>query len=76
VLSPSTEATDRREKLRVYAREVVAHAWLIDPLWQTLEVLALDERGTWAERSVFEGQAKVWAEPFDAIELELGALWI
>jgi Uma2 family endonuclease len=75
VLSPSTEATDRREKLRVYAREVVAHAWLIDPLWQTLEVLALDERGTWAERSVFEGQAKVWAEPFDAIELELGALW-
>jgi Uma2 family endonuclease len=76
VLSVSTEKLDRGEKLRVYARERVAHVWLIDPLRQTLEVLALDLRGQWAKRGAFEGRASVRAVPFDAIELELGALWI
>ena len=46
VLSESTEALDRNKKLRIYARERVAHAWLVDPLRRTLEVLAL-ESGTW-----------------------------
>jgi Uma2 family endonuclease len=76
VLSPSTERLDRGEKLRVYARERVAYVWLIDPSRQALEVLALDGRGQWAERGPFEGRANVRAAPFDAIELELGALWI
>jgi Uma2 family endonuclease len=76
VLSASTEALDRGEKLRVYAREGVAHAWLIDPLRHTLEVLALERRGKWTERGVFEGRANVRAAPFDAVELDLGALWI
>ena len=39
VLSASTETLDRGKKLRVYARERIAHAWLVDPLRQTLEVL-------------------------------------
>jgi Uma2 family endonuclease len=76
VLSPSTERLDRGEKLRVYARERVAYVWLIDPSQQALEVLALDQRAQWAKRSAFEGRANVRAAPFDAIELELGALWI
>lgn len=76
VLSASTEAIDRGAKLRIYAREGVAHVWLIDPVRQTLEVLALDGRRQWAERGIFEGRANVRAEPFDAIELELAALWI
>src|SRR5882672_4024682 len=42
VLSPSTESLDRGKKLRIYAPEGVAHAWLLDPLRQTLEVLRLD----------------------------------
>src|SRR5262245_33234831 len=42
VLSPSTETLDRRKKLRIYARENVAHVWLVDPLRQTLEVLSLE----------------------------------
>ena len=75
VLSPSTESLGRGEKPRVYAREGVAHVWLIDPLRQTLEVLALGRRGQWAQRAVLEGSAIVRAEPFDAVELELGALW-
>ena len=38
VLSPSTAALDRIEKMPVYASNGVAWAWLIDPLLQTLEV--------------------------------------
>ncbi len=76
VLSASTEKIDRGAKLRIYAREGVAYAWLIDPLRQTLEVLALDERKRWAPLGVLEGRDNVRAAPFDAIELELGSLWI
>ena len=75
VLSPTTETIDRTKKLRIYARERVAHAWLLDPLQQTLEVLSLDS-GRWAQVAVHEGRGKVRAVPFDAIELELGALRI
>ena len=46
VLSPSTVQLDRVQKLRIYAREGVAHAWLVDPLARTLEVLRL-EGGRW-----------------------------
>jgi Uma2 family endonuclease len=75
VLSPSTEAIDRDKKLRIYARQGVAHAWLLDPLRKTLEVLSL-ESGAWVELAVHEGHGGVRAPPFAAIELELGALWI
>jgi hypothetical protein len=44
-------------------------------LRQTLEVLSL-ESGTWERLALHEGHAKVRVPPFDAIELELGALWI
>lgn len=76
VLSPSTETIDRGAKLPIYAREGVRHAWLIDPSRQTLEVLELDARGRWCQRQLLEGGANVRAAPFDAVELELGALWI
>ncbi len=75
VLSTSTEALDRGKKLRIYAREGVAHAWLVDPLVHTLEVMSLDA-GRRTQLGRYEGETKVRAAPFDAIELELGALWI
>ena len=75
ILSPSTEALDRGKKLHRYAREGVGHVWLIEPLQQTLEVLSLVS-GTWERLAVHEGCAKVRVPPFDAIELEPGALWI
>jgi Uma2 family endonuclease len=75
VLSASTEALDRGKKLRVYAREGVAHAGLVDPLRQTLEVLSLESR-KWTILDRHEGRLSVRAPPFAAIELELGALWI
>lgn len=74
VLSPSTKAVDRRKKLPIYARAGVAHAWLVDPLPQTLDVLRLESE-RWALVATHEADAKVRAEPFDAIELALRALW-
>ncbi len=74
VLSPSTEAIDRRKKLPIYAREGVQHIWLVDPLQQTLEVLRLESQ-RWSLIATHEASAKVRAEPFDALELALRELW-
>lgn len=74
VVSPSTEHIDRCKKLRIYAREGVAHAWLLDPLRRTLEVLALATSGL-EQIEEHSGDSRVRARPFDAIELELQALW-
>ena len=74
VLSPSTETIDRGRKLGIYAREGVPHVWLVDPLRQSLEVLAL-ESGRLAQTAEYHGNSSVRAPPFDAIELDLLALW-
>jgi Uma2 family endonuclease len=74
VLSVSTEAIDRSDKMSIYARERVAHAWLIDPSVETLEVFRLDG-DTWRMTKTWRGRVGVRAEPFDAIELNLGSLW-
>jgi Uma2 family endonuclease len=74
VLSPGTEASDRARKLPIYARAEVAHVWLVDPLQRTLEVLRRQGH-EWLIVLVATGEERVRAEPFDAIELELGVLW-
>jgi Uma2 family endonuclease len=74
VLSPSTAAADRADKMPVYATERVSHVWLVDPIAQTLEVLRLDGE-TYRLAQTSRGEAVVRAEPFAAIELELAALW-
>ncbi|MDF2697935.1 MAG: hypothetical protein K0S65_6318 [Labilithrix sp.] len=74
VLSPSTAKLDRGEKIPVYARASVGHIWLVDPLQQYLEVLRLDG-ATYRILGTYFTDAKVRAEPFDAIELDLTVLW-
>lgn len=74
VLSASTAALDRVKKLRIYARERVPYAWLIDPMAQTLEVLRLDN-AQWVIVSTCAGPDIVRLSPFDAIELDLTLLW-
>jgi len=74
ILSPSTEARDRAAKLPAYAREGIRHVWLVDPDVRTLEVFRLE--GThYALLTTFAGDGRVRAEPFDAVELELKAIW-
>jgi len=74
ILSPSTASLDRTQKLAIYAREGVAHAWLVDPDARTLEVLRL-ESGRWTILATHAGDDVVRAEPFAEIDLELAALW-
>jgi Uma2 family endonuclease len=74
IISPSTEAVDRGKKMRIYRREGVRHAWLVNPLTQTLEVYRL-ERGAWTFVDAHEREDVVRAEPFEAIELSLARLW-
>ncbi len=75
VLSKSTENHDRQEKMPIYAREGVGHAWLVDPIATTLEVYTLDANGRWSEPVISRDAAIVRAVPFDAIDLDLSVLW-
>jgi Uma2 family endonuclease len=74
VLSPSTASIDRAKKLRIYGREGVAHAWLLDPIAQTLEAFEL-EAGRWMVLETFAGSSPVRVRPFEAVALDLGLLW-
>ena len=74
VISPTTERMDRSRKMRIFAREGVTHLWLVDPIVRTLEVLRL-ESARWVLLGTYSDTEVVRAEPFDALEIELTALW-
>ncbi|NMO20625.1 Uma2 family endonuclease [Pyxidicoccus fallax] len=74
VLSPSTEALERNQKMAVYAREGVKHLWLVAPRARTLEVYRLQD-GDWRKLGEHAGNAEVRAEPFEALPLKLALLW-
>jgi Uma2 family endonuclease len=73
-ISPRTEGIDRGRKTRIYRREGVKYHWLLNPLARTLETYRL-QRGRWVHLETWEGNVKVRAEPFHAIELDLVLLW-
>lgn len=75
VVSPATTGFDRAKKLPRYARNTVAHAWVVDPKAKTLEVY--ERRGdVFALVDAFTGNERVRAVPFDACELDLASLWL
>jgi Uma2 family endonuclease len=76
VLSRSTERLDRKEKLPLYARHGVKHAWLIDPKAKLIELHTLvAQEGHGKEVKVYAGDARVRIEPFTEVVLDLSALW-
>ncbi|MEM7243999.1 MAG: Uma2 family endonuclease [Acidobacteriota bacterium] len=75
ILSPSTAALDRVKKLPLYAREGVAHAWVVDPRARTLEAFTLDGN-RWVLSSVHAEDDVVRCPPFEEVELELGTMWL
>ena len=75
VISPSTARIDRTRKARIYARAGVRHRWYVDPLARTLEVFRLQDR-QWLQVAEYDGDVRVRAEPFDAIELDLTHWWL
>ncbi len=74
VHSPSTVGRDRTIKSDIYFANGVRHLWLVDPLEQVLEVYRATDDG-WNRIAAHLGPKVVRAEPFDAIELDLGLLW-
>ncbi|MFO7692267.1 MAG: Uma2 family endonuclease [Vicinamibacterales bacterium] len=70
----SSPASLRARKLAIYAREGVSHVWLIDPVARTLDVRRLED-GRWAVLATCIGDQAVRAEPFEALDLQLAALW-
>lgn len=74
VLSPLTAKLDRTQKLAIYGQFRIPWAWLVDPLARTLEVFGLDG-ARWRLEAAFADEDRVAAPPFEAVELELGALW-
>ena len=74
VLSPGTRRRDRVEKMPIYTQYEVPHLWLVDPVDETLEVFRLKE-GEWVVAGLFAENAKVRAEPFTEIEINLSDLW-
>lgn len=75
VISPSTGGLDRIRKMRLHAKAGVRRAWQLEPLERSLEVFRL-EGGAWVAAQGWLGNERVRAEPYDAIELELEALWL
>lgn len=74
VLSPSTATHDRVRKMPIYAVRGVPHVWLLDPERETLEVLRLDG-DNYRAIAAYAGTEAVRAEPFEAVELDLRAMW-
>jgi hypothetical protein len=66
VISPTTGALDRAGKMPHYGRAGVGHVWLVDPAARTVEIFRFD--GGWRLADAFAENAKVRAEPFDAVE--------
>jgi Uma2 family endonuclease len=75
IIAPSISRKDRVHKMRIYARHSVPHAWLVDPAARTLEAFRLQD-GKWLLLDVFAENDLFRAEPFDAVELTLGNLWM
>ena len=74
ILSPATARFDRTEKLPLYARWGVGHVWMIDPDLRTLEAYE-NQAGRWVLLATLKDDDPLWLAPFDAVGLELSALW-
>jgi Uma2 family endonuclease len=74
ILSPSTAVMDRTRKQDIYREQGVTWLWFIDPVAHTIEVLNRAERH-WILAGSFGGDGERRIPPFDAVAIELGALW-
>jgi Uma2 family endonuclease len=74
VLSMSTARTDIVKKQRTLHFHRVAHYWIVDPEHETLTVLRHHEEGYLAVATGGVGDI-VRAEPFEALEIDVGELF-
>jgi Uma2 family endonuclease len=74
ILSPSTSARDRREKLQLYARMGVPHYWLLHPRRRYLDAHELRE-GRYVLVAHLEGDAEFRPALFPGLVLRLAQIW-
>jgi Uma2 family endonuclease len=74
ILSPSTRGYDLVVKRRFYAEIGVRHLWYVDLEARAVTVSRLSN-GLWMEVAVHGENEKIRAEPFDAVEIDLGLWW-
>jgi Uma2 family endonuclease len=72
--SGSTRGYDLVTKRGYYARIGVGHLWYVDPDAKSLVVSRLVD-GHWLELGVFGDAARVRAEPFEDVEIDLSDWW-
>jgi len=75
VLSPRSTVFDRGPKAEVYARAGVEFLWFVEPLANLIEAYQLRD-GVWSRLGAWAGDVSARIPPFDAVELELGPLWV
>jgi hypothetical protein len=73
--SPSSFRLDLGAKADLYAQVGVEFMWLVEPEGHLIEAYQV-ANGAWLRLGAYSGQACVRIPPFDAIELELGPLWV
>lgn len=74
VVSPSNANDDTVKKLRLYQRVAIAHYWIADPRDATLTVMRWSPDGYITLLRAERGET-IRAEPFEAIEIEVGTLF-
>ena len=74
VLSPSTAVLDRTRKQDICRERGVPWLWFVDPASRTVEVLRLSGQD-WVVAGTFGGEGEKRVPPFDAVAIDLGALW-
>jgi hypothetical protein len=52
----------------------IGHAWLVDPLEHTVEVLRL-EASAWTKVRTYRDDEVFRGEPFEAVEIDLLPVW-
>lgn len=71
ILSPTNASNDTVRKMRLYHLVRVPHYWLIDPIAETLTVYRWTSDGYLQVLSAERGE-RIRAEPFTAVELQIG----
>jgi Uma2 family endonuclease len=74
ILSDSTRARDKRDKMRIYATYGVTYVWQLDPTVRVLEVYKRQDQD-WLLVKTFLGHDAVAAPPFETLSFTLNDLW-
>ena len=74
ILSPGNANNDLVKTRRIYHQHRVGHYWIVDPIAQRLEVYRWHSDGYLQVLTAQRGE-RVRAEPFDALELQIGTLF-